>query len=75
MIGCQLGASEVVRARTVQAALAGRGKHRGAPPSDLLIAASAEGGVPVLHYDHDYDIIADVTGQPTRWISPAGSLP
>lgn len=73
---CPLGTSEVAHARRVQVALAGRGQHRGVPQSDLLIAASAEAaGVPVLHYDHDYDLIAEVTGQPMRWISPAGSLP
>ncbi|MGE3662187.1 MAG: PIN domain-containing protein, partial [Pseudonocardia sp.] len=73
---CPLGASEVARARGVQVALAARGQHRGVPSSDLLIAASAEaGGVPVPHYDHDYDLIAEATGQPVRWVSPAGSLP
>ncbi len=42
---------------------------------DLLIAAAAEAGsVPVLHYDHDYDLIAEVSGQVVRWILPAGSL-
>jgi predicted nucleic acid-binding protein len=41
----------------------------------LLIAAAAEAaGVTVLHYDEDYDRIAKVTGQPTRWLAPAGSL-
>lgn len=63
------------RARHVQALLAGRGQHRGVPPSDLLIAASAEAaGLPVLHYDRDYDLIAGVTGQPAAWVLPAGSL-
>jgi predicted nucleic acid-binding protein len=42
---------------------------------DLLIAAAAEAaGVAVVHYDEDYDRIADVTGQETRWIAPRGSL-
>jgi beta-glucosidase len=27
----------------------------------------------VLHYDEDYDRIASVTGQPTRWVVPRGS--
>ena len=42
---------------------------------DLLIAAAAEAaGLPVLHYDEDYDRIAAVTGQPMRWVRPRGSL-
>ena len=42
---------------------------------DLLIAAAAEAaGVAILHYDEDYDRIAAITGQPTRWLAPAGSL-
>jgi hypothetical protein len=28
----------------------------------------------VLHCDEDYDRIAEITGQPTRWLAPAGSL-
>ena len=27
----------------------------------------------VLHYDHDFDLIASVTGQPEEWVVPAGS--
>ena len=27
-----------------------------------------------LHYDEDYDRIAEITGQPTRWLAPKGSL-
>jgi predicted nucleic acid-binding protein len=42
---------------------------------DLLIAACAEArGVAVPHDDADYDLIASVTGQPTEWIVPRGSL-
>jgi predicted nucleic acid-binding protein len=42
---------------------------------DLLIAAAAESaGVELLHYDEDFDRIAAITGQPTRWIVPRGSL-
>ena len=36
-------------------------------------AATARNGVAVLHYDHEYDLIASVTGQPTRWIVPRGA--
>ncbi len=42
---------------------------------DLLIAAAAEAAdVGVLHYDEDYDRIAAITGQPTRWLAPKGTL-
>ena len=30
--------------------------------------------IAVLHYDSDFDIIARVTGQPTEWVEPHGSL-
>ena len=42
---------------------------------DLLIAAAAEAAaVTLLHYDEDYDRIAEVTGQATRWLAAKGSL-
>ena len=42
---------------------------------DLLVAAAAESaGMTVLHYYADFDEIAGVTGQPTRWIATRGSL-
>jgi predicted nucleic acid-binding protein len=60
------------RALEVQGLLAARGQHR-MPVTDLLIAAVAEvHGATVLHYDRDFERIAEVTGQPTRWIVPAG---
>lgn len=63
------------RALEVQHALAGKGQHRGPGIPDLLIAAAAEStGLTLLHYDRDFDIIAAVTGQPTRWIVPAGTV-
>ncbi len=71
-----MGDGAFPRALEVQAALALRGTHRGVPPIDLLIAAAAESaGVPLLHYDHDFDLIAGVTGQESSWLLPAGSLP
>ncbi len=48
---------------------------KGRPVPDLIIAAQAElAGLTVLHYDADFDLIASVTGQPTLWISPPGSI-
>jgi predicted nucleic acid-binding protein len=43
---------------------------------DLLIAAVAEREhVTVLHYDSEYDLIAEVSGQPVQWAVPRGALP
>jgi predicted nucleic acid-binding protein len=53
--------------------LAAKG-HRKPGVVDLLIAVTAlEHGLTVLHYDGDYDRIAEVTGQPTEWVVPAGT--
>jgi predicted nucleic acid-binding protein len=63
------------RALQVQRELAHRGLHRVAKPPDLLIAAIAEtAGVSLVHYDSDYDHIAEITGQPTQWIVERGSV-
>jgi predicted nucleic acid-binding protein len=63
------------RARDVQVRMAARGHHRAAGVIDLLTAAVAEHhGAVVLHYDADFEHIAATTGQPHRWIVPAGSL-
>ena len=49
--------------------------HRAVKHQDLLIAAAAEAaGLPVLHYDQDFERIAAVTGQPVEWLAPRGSL-
>jgi predicted nucleic acid-binding protein len=53
------------RAVEVQAALADRGQHRAPSVPDLLIAATAEvARLTVLHLDSDFELIADITGQP-----------
>jgi predicted nucleic acid-binding protein len=63
----------VDRARRVQATLAERSQHRAVPLSDLLVAACAESaGLTVLHYDADFDRIAELTGQPMQWIVGRG---
>lgn len=61
------------RALDVHRLLAQRSRHFSFP--DLVIAATAEvNGATVLHYDSDYDRIAEVTGQPTEWVVPKGSI-
>lgn len=55
------------RAVEVQLALVERGQHRAPSIPDLLIAATAErAGLTVLHLDKDFDLISDLTGQPTQ---------
>jgi predicted nucleic acid-binding protein len=70
-----MGASLWETAVDIQMALAPAGDHRRVPPADLLIAATAlSAGVPLLHYDRDYERIAAVTKLEQRWFVPAGSL-
>jgi hypothetical protein len=55
------------RAVEVQVALAERGQHRAASIPDLLIAATAElAQLTVVHDDKDFELIADITGQPVE---------
>ena len=62
------------RALQVQSLLAAR-SQRGRKIPDLLVAAVAEGaGATVLHHDSDFDHISAVTGQPTEWVVPQGSV-
>jgi len=71
-----IGSNEWDRARQIQGLLARRGEHRGVPPADHVIAATAElAQVPLLHYDHDFDLVSAVTRQPSRWLLPRGSIP
>lgn len=63
------------RAIDVQGLMVRRGTHRAPSPADLILAACAEAnGLTVLHYDKDFDLIADVTGQAAEWVAPQGSL-
>ena len=62
------------RAIDVQHELARRGHHR-LPLPDLLIAAVAEiNSLAVMHYETDYDRIAEVTRQAVEWVVPRGSI-
>ena len=55
------------RAVEVLALLADRGQHRAPSIPDLIIAATAElAGLTVLHLDKDFEVIAQVTGQPVE---------
>jgi hypothetical protein len=64
------------RAIEVQGLLADQGRHRGVGIEDLIIAATAETArLTVLHYDHDFDLIGEVTAQPMEWVVPRGTVP
>jgi predicted nucleic acid-binding protein len=74
---CPIAPEQWQRALWVYEQLSRRGgaHQRSVKHPDLLIAAAAEAaGVAVVHYDEDYDRIAEITGQPTRWLAPAGTL-
>jgi len=46
------------------------------PVVDYLIAAAAqEMGAAVIHYDRDYDTLAEVMEFESVWLAPAGMLP
>ena len=58
------------RAVQVQRLLASQGQHRAPSIPDIIIAAAAElAGLTILHLDKDFDLIADITGQPTERLS------
>jgi hypothetical protein len=73
--GRRAGAQAVLAAQAELASAPGI-SHR-VKPIDLLLAATAdEHRLGVLHYDHDYDVIASHCGLTTRsvWIAPRGSM-
>ena len=72
-----LTASVIRAAEAAMRALAHRsaGAQR-VPIVDYLVAAAAqELGAAVIHYDHDYDILAEVLEFESIWLAPAGTLP
>ena len=74
---CPIGKEQWRRALWVYEELSKQGgaHQRSVKHADLLIAAAAEAaGLAVLHYDEDYERIAQVTGQATRWLAPRGTL-
>lgn len=64
------------RALEVQAALWRGGQVRAVGFPDLLVAAVAERErITVIHYDSDYELISQVTGQLVAWVVPRGTVP
>jgi predicted nucleic acid-binding protein len=64
------------RALDLQGVLWRTGHARAVGFPDLLIAAVAEREhVTIVHYDSDYDLIAEVSGQAMQWVVPRGTVP
>lgn len=60
----------------LQGSLAAAGRLRAVGPIDLLIAATAvHHGLTVLHYDADFELLAEADGRvEQRWVVPRGSV-
>jgi predicted nucleic acid-binding protein len=62
------------RAIDIKSELSRTGRNR-VPIPDLIIAAAAEAaGLTLLHYDRDFDVIAEVSQQPMEWVVERGSV-
>lgn len=62
------------RAVALQQLLAERGQHRALSLVDALVAACAESrSLTVLHYDANFELVANLTGQAQRWIVARGT--
>ena len=72
----EIAAAMEERALLAQRELAARGHHRLAPIDVMIAACAHETGAGVLHYDHDYDLIAEHTSLSfeSAWLAPAGTL-
>lgn len=71
-----LSTSVIRAAEAAMRALAHRsaGAQR-VPIVDYLVAAAAqELGAAVIHYDHDYDTLAEVLEFESIWLAPAGTI-
>lgn len=63
-------------AETLQESLVRQGHHRGPGVADLILAATAvQHDAVLLHYDHDFDLIAEVDEDfHHQWIVPRGAV-
>ena len=62
------------RALELQLLLAERGLHRALSLVDALVAAVAESrGLTVLHYDADFELVAELTGHAHEWVVARGT--
>lgn len=58
----------------LQHELARRGQHRVRIPDLMISAAAKHAGLVVLHYDGDFERIADAGGAPHQWVVAKGSV-
>lgn len=66
---------EVMRvAVDLQHALARRGQHRVPIPELIISAAAQRANLVVLHYDADFERLADIGGARHEWVVPPGSV-
>ena len=62
------------RALETQAALSARGEHRALSLVDALVAAAAQSrDLTALHYDSDFELVSEITGQGHEWIVERGT--
>ncbi len=62
------------RCLDVQRLLAQKGQHRAVSLVDALVAAIAESrNLTVLHYDADFELVSNLTGQPHQWVVEPGT--
>jgi predicted nucleic acid-binding protein len=62
------------RALDLQRLLAQHGHHRALSLVDALVAAIAESrNLTILHYDADFELVSNITGQPNQWVVEPGS--
>jgi predicted nucleic acid-binding protein len=61
------------KAAELQHGLAARGWHRTSIPDVVIAATAAEHGLTVLHYDSDYERLAETVEIAQQWIIPRGS--
>lgn len=63
------------RALGIQRDLAQQSRLRAVGIADLLVASVAERHrVELLHFDSDFDMVAEITRQPMSWAVPRGSV-
>lgn len=65
--------SEPRQAVRLQHDLAQRGQHRTSIPDVVIAATAAEHGLTVLHYDSDFERLAEVADVSQEWIIPRGT--
>lgn len=66
--------ADVPRAGSVQRALTAAGLRGRQLPRLLVAAVAQRRGLTLLHYDQDFELIGDMTGQPHEWVVPRGSI-